>query len=94
MRLTVGWGAGPHPGHRQPLVLNALDGGGFEGAVTDVWAQHQGGIGGDHSPLHSPGNDCAHSRNTKSLVNDELGMLLHLVVPARGSISRCNSYRK
>lgn len=81
-RLAAWCGAEAYPGHRQPLVLNALDGCGLEGAVTHVWAQHQVGVGSDHPPLHCPSNDSPHSRNTKSLINDELSILLHLVMPA------------
>jgi len=84
-------GAEAYPGHRQPLVLNALDGCGLEGAVTHVWAQHQVGIGGDDPPLHCPSNDSAHSRNTKCLINDELSILLHLVMPACMILTICSA---
>ena len=74
------WGA--HSGDRQPLVLNALDGCWLEGAVSNIRAQHQVGVGGDDPLLHSASNASAHSRNTKGLINDELSVVLDLVMPA------------
>ena len=75
-----------YPGDRQPLVLDALDGCGLEGTVAHIWSQHQICIGGDDPSLHCTSNDCAHSRNAKSLIDDELCMFLLLVMPVVSSL--------